>query len=53
MKPDGNNEEVTVLAIYNEDGQEQESAPHPQQRLSVVLSGEAERYDILRKKGKR
>ena len=53
MKPDGRNVEVTVLSIRNEDGQEQESAPHPQQRLEVKLSGVAEKYDILRKKGKR
>ncbi len=53
MKPDGRNVEVTVLSIRNEDGQEQESAPHPQQRLVVALSDVAEKYDILRKKGKR
>ncbi len=53
MKPDGRNVEVTVLSIRNEDGQEQESAPHPQQRLVVTLSDMAEKYDILRKKGNR
>ena len=53
MKPDGRNVEVTVLSIRNEDGQEQESAPHPQQRLTVTLSDMAEKYDILRKKGNR
>jgi len=53
MKPDGRNVEVTVVSIRNEDGQEQESAPHPQQKLTVTLSDEAEKYDILRKKGKR
>lgn len=53
MKPDGRNLEVTVLSIRNEDGQEQESAPHPQQKLVVTLSDAAEKYDILRKKGKR
>ncbi|MBE5882503.1 MAG: U32 family peptidase [Lachnospiraceae bacterium] len=51
MKPDGSNLEVEVLSIRNEDGQEQESAPHPQQKLKVTLSGQAEKYDILRKKG--
>ena len=53
MKPDGRNVEVKVLSIRNEDGQEQESAPHPQQKLVVILSDVAEKYDILRKKGKR
>ncbi|MBQ8198460.1 MAG: U32 family peptidase [Lachnospiraceae bacterium] len=53
MKPDGRNVAVTVLSICNEDGQEQESAPHPQQKLTVTLSDVAEKYDILRKKGKR
>ena len=53
MKPDGRNVETTVLSIRNEDGQEQESAPHPQQRLIVTLSETADKYDILRKKGKR
>ncbi len=50
VKPDGRNVEVTVLSIVNEEGKEQESAPHPQQRLKVTLSGEAETYDLLRKK---
>ena len=31
MKPDGRNIEVTVGKIVNEDGEEQESAPHPKQ----------------------
>ena len=53
MKPDGRNVETTVLSIRSEDGQEQESAPHPQQRLTVALSETADKYDILRKKGKR
>ncbi len=50
MKPDGRNVEVKVCSICNEDGQEQESAPHPQQRLKVRLSGAAQKYDLLRKK---
>ena len=53
MKPDGRNVEVKVLSICSEDGQEQESAPHPQQKLTVTLSDMAEKYDILRKKGNR
>ena len=50
MKPDGSNVEVAVLAIVNEDGASQESAPHPQQVLSVKLSGLACDYDILRRR---
>ena len=49
MKPDGQNIEVTVEKIIDEDGQEQESAPHPKQVLYVALSGEASVYDILRR----
>ena len=40
---------VTVEKIIDEDGQEQESAPHPKQVLYVALSGEASVYDILRR----
>ncbi len=53
MKPDGRNTEAEVIAICNEEGQEQESAPHPQQKLTVTLSEPADKFDILRKKGKR
>ena len=52
MKPDGQNVEVTVEKIIDEDGQEQESAPHPKQVLYVALSGEASVYDILRRAGR-
>ncbi len=50
MKPDGRNISVTVEKILNEEGEEQESAPHPQQVLYVKLSQTPERYDILRRK---
>lgn len=50
MKPDGRNLEVPVLEIRNEDGDNMESAPHPRQRLFIRLGGEAEQYDILRRK---
>ena len=49
MKPDGRNIEVTVKAIYDEDGQPMESAPHPKQKLYVDLGMELDRYDILRR----
>ena len=37
MKPDGQNVEVTVKRILNEDGEEQESAPNSKQILHVEL----------------
>ena len=49
MKPDGRNVEVTVERILNEEGQEQESAPHSKQVLYVKLSECPEKYDILRR----
>ena len=50
MKPDGRNISPLVRGIYTEDGESQESAPHPKQILYIDLDGEAEQYDILRKK---
>ena len=50
MKPDGRNIEVTVGKIVNEDGEEQESAPHPKQVLYIDLAGQADKYDIIRRK---
>lgn len=50
MKPNGDNIEVTVRGIYDEEGMEQESAPHPKQVLYVDLGSTADRYDILRRK---
>lgn len=52
MKPDGRNVEALVLKIYNEDGEEQTSAPHARQPLFVELSAQAEEYDILRRMDK-
>ena len=49
MKPDGRNVGATVQRIVDEEGNEQESAPHPKQVLYVDLSGKADRYDILRR----
>ena len=49
MKPDGRNVEVTVERIVNEDGEEQESAPHSKQVHYVKLSECPERFDILRR----
>lgn len=49
MKPGGDNVEVTVKRIIDEDGNEQESAPHPRQVLYVDLGCAAQQYDILRR----
>ena len=49
MKPDGGNEKTIVRRIVDEDGCEQESAPHPKQVLYVELDKEADVYDILRR----
>ncbi|MDO4619880.1 MAG: U32 family peptidase [Lachnospiraceae bacterium] len=48
MKPDGRDIEVSVLGIYDDEGNAQESAPHPKQRIHLELSADAEEYDILR-----
>ena len=49
MKPDGANVVVPVKAIYDEEGNSAESAPHPQQKLFVDLGGGVQVYDILRR----
>lgn len=50
MKPDGSNVEVAVRRIIDEEGVEQESAPHPKQVLYIELDGgKADVYDILRR----
>ena len=49
MKPDGENIPVTVRAIFDEEGNAMESAPHPQQSLWIDLGVRLERYDILRR----
>ncbi len=50
MQPDGTNIPVTVNALYDEEGTEVESAPHPQQTLFLDLSAAAKPYDLLRVK---
>ena len=54
MKPDGKNVEARVRRIVDEEGNEQESAPHPKQVLYVDLECvrgglRPVRYDILRR----
>ncbi len=48
MKPNGDNIETKVISIQDEQGNMQDSAPHPKQQLLVKLSTKPERYDILR-----
>lgn len=50
MKPDGENALVKVEELLDEYGNQVESAPHPKQKLFVKLSGEADVYDILRRR---
>lgn len=52
MKPDGTNVEVTVMEIFDEDGNKMESAPHPKQKLFINLGTKLDKYDILRRKEK-
>lgn len=47
---DGENIECVVEAIYNEDGESMESAPHPKQQLRVKLDKELETGMIIRRK---
>ena len=50
MKPDGTNVSVTVEAMYTEDGEAVDSAPHPKQVLWIKLSQAPDKYDLLRVK---
>lgn len=49
MKPNGENIEVKVLEILDEEGNRMESAPHPKQVLYINLGIKLEEYDILRR----
>ncbi len=53
MKPDGRNIPVVVNALFDEEGTEVESAPHPQQILYLDLSETPEQYDLLRVENKK
>jgi putative protease len=48
MKPNGENVETKVLAMFNEDGESMESCPHPKQIVYLQLDKQPEVYDILR-----
>lgn len=49
MKPNGENIEVVVKAMKDEEGQEIDSCPHPKQIFYVDLGIELNEYDILRR----
>lgn len=49
MKPGGDNLEVVVKAIFDEESNACKSAPHPRQRLFIDLGCPLDRYDILRR----
>jgi len=48
MKPNGKNIEVTVNAMYDEEGNPVESCPHSKQIIDLELSVVPEQYDLLR-----
>ena len=50
MKPDGTNLSTKVLAMYNDEGESVDSAPHSRQILRLELDQIPEKYDILRVK---
>ncbi|RDU22446.1 peptidase U32 family protein [Anaerosacchariphilus polymeriproducens] len=50
MKPNGDNIITQVKSIFDEDGNQMDSAPHPKQVLFVDLGMELDKFDILRRK---
>ena len=50
MKPNGENLEVTVRRLVDEDGNDVESAPHPKQKLWIDVDAPLAPWDILRRK---
>lgn len=50
MKPNGENKEVLVKGIFDEDFHEMDSCPHPKQKIFVDLGYHMNPYDILRRK---
>lgn len=50
MKPNGDNIECRVNAIFDEDKNPMESAPHPKQRLWIDLGEKLSEYDIIRRR---
>jgi len=50
MKPNGDNLEVQVLRIEDEEGNSMDSCPHPKQRIFLDLGVELADFDLLRRK---
>lgn len=50
MKPNGDNIQVVVKQILDEEGRPQESCPHSKQIIYIDLGQPLEMYDILRRK---
>ena len=50
MKPNGENLEVIVRRLVDEDGNDVESAPHPKQKLWIDVDAPLAPWDILRRK---
>ena len=48
MKPNGENVETKVLAMFNEEGEAMDSCPHPKQVVYLQLDNQPDVYDILR-----
>lgn len=48
MRPDGDDENALVQAMYDEYGAPVDSCPHPKQTVWLKLSAEARQYDLLR-----
>lgn len=51
MKPGGENIRTKVLSMYDEDGNEIESCPHPEQQIHIKTECDLETFDIIRKEG--
>lgn len=51
MHPDGSNETVRVLNMWDEKGNEMEACPHPKQKIFLDLGCELNEYDMLRMLG--
>ena len=52
MKPNGENQTTDVVEIFDSEGNERESAPHPQEKLYLNLSVKPEAGDLLRTSAK-
>lgn len=50
MKPNGDNIEVQVKAMYDEDFASIDSCPHPKRKVWLDVGIELEEYDIIRRK---